>query len=202
MKGQSGRLAVDVKRLAESLGPLPSSASRPALIVLVGLPGTGKSYFAAGLAQKLEAVILESDALRKALFSPPEYSWQESAYLFRVIHRLIDSLLRQRASVILDATNLTESAREHLYAIAARNSAKAIVVFTTAPPELVHARLNRRVDTHAGYSDADWTVYRKMAPTVERIRRPHFTADTSNDIGPVIDRVVVESRLATEMSPA
>jgi predicted kinase len=202
MKRPGGRLAADVKRLAKGLGPLPGCTPTPALIVLVGLPGTGKSFFSARLAQRMEAAILESDALRKALFSSPSYSWEESAYLFSVIHKLIEQLLRQGMSVILDATNLAESAREHLYEIAERCKARLILVRTTAPPGLVHARLDGRGATHASRSDADWSVYQKMAHGVERIRRPHFTVDTSRDIEPVINRVVESVLLAPEPSRA
>lgn len=65
------RLVSDVQLLTESLGQLPEPAVKPAFIVVSGLPGTGKSYFCRKLAERLQFIILESDALRKALFSSP-----------------------------------------------------------------------------------------------------------------------------------
>jgi len=44
----------------------------------------------------------------------------------------------------------------------------------------------------ADSSEADWDVYRKMEPTVEKIRRHHLVVDTTRDIGPALDRVVRE----------
>src|SRR5947207_952910 len=74
----------DVVRLRETLGELPAAAGEPALVTLTGLPGTGKSFFAARLREALggRAVVLESDALRKALVARPTYSLPESARLF------------------------------------------------------------------------------------------------------------------------
>ena len=59
------RLAADVARLAESLVNIPGPVAGPTLVVVSGLPGTGKSYFSARLAEKLDFLVLESDALRK-----------------------------------------------------------------------------------------------------------------------------------------
>ena len=80
---QDTQLVSDAQRLAENLGQLPELVAKPSLIVVSGLPGTGKSYFSNKLAERLPLIILESDALRKALFPSPSYSPQESSRLFR-----------------------------------------------------------------------------------------------------------------------
>ena len=76
----------DAKRLWESLEQLPEAVVKPALIVVSGLPGTGKSYFCRKLAERLPVITLESDALRKTLFTSPTYSLLESSRLFQAIH--------------------------------------------------------------------------------------------------------------------
>jgi len=185
------QLISDVKRLAESLVKLPEPVVKPTFIVVSGLPGTGKSYFCGKLAERLRFVVLESDALRKTLFPVPGYSPEESARLFRALHRLIEGLLKKGVSLILDATNLSERNRERLYNIADRLEAKLVLVRVEAPPEVVYARLKSRVGG-ADKSDADWSVYQKMKPAVERIRRNHYAVDTSRDITPVLDKIVRE----------
>jgi len=70
------QLISDVQRLTESVGELPEPLAEPTFIVVSGLPGTGKTYFCNKLAERLPFVILESDVLRKALFSSPSYSSQ------------------------------------------------------------------------------------------------------------------------------
>jgi predicted kinase len=192
---EDSQLSSDVGRLAASLGKLPEAVVKSAFIVVSGLPGTGKTYFCTRLAERLRFVVLESDALRKTLFTSPSYSPEESARLFRALHQLIETLLKKGISLILDATNLSERNRERLYSIAGRLDAKLVLVRVEAPPEVVYQRLKSRVGgAGAGNSDADWSVYQKMKSTVDRIGRNHYAVDTSRDITPVLDKIVREVR--------
>ena len=188
------QLISDVQRLTESVGELPEPLAEPTFIVVSGLPGTGKTYFCNKLAERLPFVILESDALRKALFSPPNYSSKESSHLFRAIHHLIERLLKKGISLILDATNLSEQHREYLYSIADRLDVKLILVRVEAPPQVVYERLKTRQENSGNKSDAEWAVYQRMKPSVQKIRRNHFAVDTSRDITPVLDKIVREVR--------
>jgi predicted kinase len=189
------QLVSDLQRLTDGLGELPEPVVKPAFVAVSGLPGTGKSYFCAKLAERLPLVILESDALRKTLFSPPSYSPEESAHLFRILHLLIERLLKKGIPLILDATNLSERDRERLYNIAGRHDARLILVRIEAPPELVYQRLKARENggDSGNNSDADWEVYRKMKPSVEKISRKHYVVDSSRDIVSVLDKVVREA---------
>ena len=188
------QLVSDVQRLIENLGQLPEPLAEPVFIVVSGLPGTGKSYFCSQLAERLAVVILETDALRKALFSSPSYSSQESFRLFRACHLLIETLLKKGISLIFDATNLSERNREHLYSIADRLDVKLVLVRVEAPPQVVYDRLKARQENSGSKSDADWTVYQRMKPSVQKIHRNHYAVDTSRDIAPVIDKIVREVR--------
>jgi predicted kinase len=184
----------DVHVLRQSIEGFPEPVVAPAFVVVSGLPGTGKSYFCRELAEKAAFCVLESDALRKTLFSSPVYSMEESNYLFRVCHRLIEDLLNQGIPVIFDATNLSEYNREQLYRISDRAGAKLILVSVEAPAELVYERLQVRKSTPDpdDKSDADWAIYQKMRPVVDLIKRNHFVVDTSRDIRPVIKKIVRE----------
>jgi predicted kinase len=189
---ENAQLEADVERLAESLGQLPEPVAKPTLVAVSGLPGTGKSYFSTRLAERLPFVILESDALRKILFPRPTYSAEESTRLFRVVHCLIERLLKRGIPVILDATNLSERHREYLYSIAEHLGVKLILVRVEAPPELVAGRLHQRQEIRESKSDADWMVYQRMKSSVEEIQRRHYAVDTSRDITPVLDKIVKE----------
>ena len=190
---QQDQLLSSVERLTESLGQLPEPEAKPTFIAVSGLPGTGKSYFCGELAERLSFVILESDALRKALSPSPGYSRQESAHLFQAVHLLIERLLKRGIPLILDATNLSERYRERLYHIADRLDVKLILVRVEAPPELVQERLKTRQENPETRSDADWAVYQRMKPTVQKISHNHYVVDTSRDIAPVLDKIVREA---------
>ena len=189
---ESSQLVSDVKRLIDSLGELPEPMVKPAFIVVSGLPGTGKSHFCSRLTKRIPLVILESDALRKVLFPSPAYSIEESSYLFRACHLLVEKLLEGGVPLILDATNLSERHRERLYSIADHLDVKLILVRVEAPPEVVQERLKARRREPENKSDADWKVYQRMRPTVQKMGRNHYAVDTSRDITPVLDKIVRE----------
>jgi len=191
---QPGQLLADVERLTEGLGQLPEPMAEPCFIAISGLPGTGKSYFCGQLAERLPFLVLESDALRKVLFPMPGYSRQESSRLFRAIHILIERLLKKGVPIILDATNLSERYREHLYSIAERLNVKLILVRVEAPPEVVRERIKSRLEDRGVRSDADWTVYQRMERTVQRICRNHYVVDTSRDVTLVLNKIVRDAR--------
>ena len=179
----------DSRRIEASLGPLPPPVSNPALVVTVGLPGSGKSYFTRRLQERSPLVRLESDALRRLLFGRPAYSREESARLFTTCHRVIDRLLASGRSVVLDATNLREVHRRHLYAIARRRGARLFLVRLRAPVAVVRRRLEHRTQT-PGLSEAGYEVYLRMRRQAEPLRHPHITVDTAADIEPALDALV------------
>ncbi len=186
------QVAARVKKLTETLGPLPEPAAYPVFIVLSGLPGSGKSYFSHRLAERIPVVILESDALRKTLFPHPVYTPRESGLLFEAIHVLTGHLLGQGISVVLDATNLSERHRETLYRIADRHGAKLVIVYLEAPPEVIKERLAARGADPNAVSDADWAVYEKMLGSVEKIGRRHFVINTAEDSSPALEKIIRE----------
>lgn len=189
---EQAQIVSDIEKLAGSLGELPELVAKPVLVVVSGLPGTGKSYFCRRLAERLPSVTLESDALRRVLFPWPSYSLPESARLFKTIRFLIEKLLKKGVSLILDATNLSERYREYFYSIAGRLEVKLILVRVEAPPSVVKERLRARHKNLEEKSDADWEVYRKMKHSVEKISRKHYAVDTSRDIAPVLDKIMRE----------
>jgi len=185
----------DTEKLLENLEQLPEPVVKPALVVVSGLPGTGKSHFCRQLAERTPIIIMESDVMRKTLFPSPIYSATESVRLFQAIHHLIEHLLKKGISLVLDATNLSERNRERLYHIAYQLNAKLVMVRVEAPPEVVQERLRNRADgtgSEEDQSEADWAVFQRMKTSVQQIRRHHFAVDTSRDIAPVLDKVVRE----------
>ena len=78
----------------------------PVLVVVSGLPGTGKSHFSSRLVEQVPLLVLESANLRQVLFPELTYSTVESARLFEACHQLMANLLEEGVPILLDATNL------------------------------------------------------------------------------------------------
>ena len=172
------------------------TTSRPALILISGLPGTGKSHLSRLIAQALPVAVISTDFVRKTLFPRPTYSAEESAFVYQVCHALIESLLSSGHRIVFDGTNLVESNREVLYRLADRAQARLIIVRVVAPDHVALDRLAGRASNKdpADWSDADELVYERMKPTEQPIRRNHFVVDTSKDVGGAVARIVREAR--------
>jgi predicted kinase len=194
VEDQPDQLLEDARRIQECVQPLPPARSTAALVVVSGLPGSGKSYFCRRLSSRHPIARLESDALRKALFGQPTHSPEESRRLFAACHYVLDRLLGAGISALLDATNLREVHRRRLYAIADRHGAKLVLVSLRAPAAVVEERLaarSRRADPQ-DISDAGPEVYQRMLSSDEPIERPHIVVDTSADIEPAVEAVLRE----------
>lgn len=194
-----------VARILETLGPRPEPVTHPALVLMAGLPGSGKSTFARRLAQATGATVLESDALRSQLFEAPTHDGTESRALFAALFDVAGLLLRAGHTVIIDATNLKRSDRSPARELATATGARLIIVQTTAPEAVIVERLRRRrsgLDPN-DRSQAGEAVYRHMAEEAQPITEDHWQIDTSDELGSESSllRLVEELRLSGGCRP-
>ena len=194
-KQTSYRRRKDLATLASALATLPPSVARPALVMLSGLPGSGKSHLAREIVARYPLAVVASDALRRALVKRPTYSQKESARLFSAVHALLEDLLSRGVPAMLDATNLKEAHRRPVYDVAERTGARLLVVEVRARDKIVRGRLHARRarEDPADVSEATVEVYKMMREDAEPITRPHIVVDTSADhLGSSVDRIVSE----------
>jgi predicted kinase len=188
------RREADVARLrADLLGQAPSTRA-PALILLSGLPGTGKSHLAEALASRYGLLVLRSDEVRKALYPTPRYSRAENGRVYLTCYALVESLLADGHGLVFDATNLLRRGRRRAEKAARTQGARFMTIVTTSPPEVVAERLRRRAagQSAAYSSDADWQVHERLAGTMETISAASESAlvvDTSAGLEPAYDAV-------------
>ncbi|MEE8454441.1 MAG: AAA family ATPase, partial [Limibaculum sp.] len=167
------------------------TAKPPArLIAAGGLSGSGKSTLAWALAERLGAVVLRSDAIRKGLWGvehaeklPREaYAAEVTARVYRAMLVRARMVLDGGATVILDAAHLKAEERDRAGALAAQAGAAFDGFWLDAPVERLKARVTARgLGREADASDADARVVEKQ---------------TGYDLGPIRWQ-----RLAAESSP-
>jgi predicted kinase len=109
----------------------------PALVVLVGAAGAGKSTLAARWFAPGE--ILSSDAFREVVAGDPaDQSATRSA--FGILHQALVRRLAQRRLTVVDATNVRGYARQALVRRAAVAGIPAFAIVLDLPPALVLGR--------------------------------------------------------------
>ena len=87
------------------------------VILVLGLPGSGKSYFAERLAQKIHAEYLNSDQIRKEMFPDRTYSDSEKARVYEALLKKMQEAIDKEKDVVLDATFYKNKIRECLDAL-------------------------------------------------------------------------------------
>ncbi len=132
--------------------------SRPALVVVYGLMGTGKSSLSKWLLDRYGYILLRSDVVRKKLAGLAEhsavregynqglYAPQVSARTYEEMFRRAEGFLAAGLSVVLDGSFKRRAEREMAAALAARCGAEILFIQTVCRPEAQARRLaNRQV---------------------------------------------------------
>ncbi len=163
----------------------------PALILLSGLPGSGKTTFAQRLAELLAFEHIESDAIRRSIADHPTYSAEESGTVFRRAEELAARALENGRHALVDATNLSNRDRKRFFRLADRTGANLIAVRLTAPGTVIRERLAK---PRNGWSEAGLPVYEAMRDRGQPFPMPAVVADTRFDLAPSLELV---TRLAT-----
>lgn len=78
------------------------SLSKPHVIVMVGIPGAGKSTFAEHFAETFNAPLVSFGRLRQELFNQPTHSSDEQAIISRVSDYMLNELYKTNRTIILD----------------------------------------------------------------------------------------------------
>lgn len=153
-----------VAQLRDEIGVPTTPAGRAALVMLMGLPGVGKSYCGRLLAERLGAAHVATDHLRSRLFIAASYADDENAAVFGIAEALVDELLGEAHTVVLDATHLLSRYRAPAERVAVARGAPVHHVLVTSDDAAVRARLASRANDRADgdHSDADVSVYERM----------------------------------------
>jgi predicted kinase len=141
---------------------LAETTSKPLIVLLVGLPGSGKSTW---VQSKSPSGVLSSDTLRELLSDNPD-NQNIHARVFRVLRYLLKHRLEQRRPVTyVDATNLTPYERRPYVKLADLFDAEIEAVFFDVPVDECITRNRAR-----GRVVPDEVIH-KMA---ERLVAPHL----------------------------
>lgn len=118
----------------------------PRLIMMKGLPASGKSTIAESLQKEVypDAVRVNKDLLRKMLHFG-EYSWRHEAVVSDIEELIVHEMLGLSFDVIVDDTNLTDYHKDKWEEIAKQNNAIFIISeMNTTWEECVDRDANRK----------------------------------------------------------
>lgn len=119
-------------------------ASHPVFIMLYGLPGAGKTFFARQLCEKFQAAHVQADRIRFELFEQPRYDKQENEVVTQLTNYMASEFLQAGMSVVCDANAMRLSQRRALRDIARKSHATPLLVWLQIDADSAFARTTKR----------------------------------------------------------
>jgi predicted kinase len=163
---------------------LDTPFARPggSLLVMVGLPGTGKSLIVENLTMSMPAAVISTDFVRRYMRNNPTYTAAEMMFVYQVCHLVIELRLSRGQRVIFDGTNHAAARRQQLFEIARKQNSPLAVCQVQASEIVIRERLLSRKSGNrrdSDMSDAGWSVYQWMVAAQEPIVHDHLILDTT-----------------------
>ena len=146
------------------------------IVIVFGLPGSGKSYFASRLAKMINAGYVNSDKLRKEMFFERVYSEHEKAMVYNNMLEQMKEAMQQNKNLVLDATFHKKDTRE-LFVEEMRGKGDILFIEVWADEEVIR----ERVKEERLYSEADFEVYQFISKHNEPLDVPHLILKSTND---------------------
>lgn len=87
----------------------------PECIILMGLPGTGKSYVSGYLHEKYGYTVLSGENITYALFGNTKCKAEQYSQAYEILHILARELLKHGYKIVVDGTNLQYAHRKQTY---------------------------------------------------------------------------------------
>jgi uncharacterized protein len=144
------------------------------LLVMTGLPASGKTTLARALATRLGLMHLSTDVVRKrraslvatdpasSPFRSGIYSEDSTRKTYAALRRRARTWLRRGVSVVLDGTFGDRKQRSLVRQLADREGARFLLVQTVCDEESARLRVEKREIDPARVSDADWDVRQQL----------------------------------------
>ena len=143
----------------------------PLLILVIGYPGAGKTFFSRQLAEQYNLPRISEDAIRFELFEKPQFNAQEADIISRVQDITLQEVLKTERTVIVEGTNLRTSERNHIYSLAQSNGYRTITVWlqTDLQTSAFRAKKRDRRNPDSKYAFAiDMPTFEKFRSSLQR----------------------------------
>jgi predicted kinase len=164
------------------------------IVIMAGLPGTGKSTLSRALAQRLPGAVLDKDAIRAALFQPAyiEYSRAQDDLCQEIMLQSGGYLLSKDAElqVLLDGRTFSRRyQRERVIEFCSQVRTAWATLECVCAEETALGRLAAAANTHPAANRTP-ELYREIRRTWEPIDHPKLLIDTDSSLESCVDRAL------------
>jgi len=164
------------------------------VVIMAGLPGTGKSTVARSLAQRLPGTVLDKDMIRAALFTPAyvEYSRVQDDFCQQIMLQTAAYLLGRNLSpyVVLDGRTFSRRyQREQVLEFCSQLQAGWAILECVCSEQTALARLEKAAaeKTHSATNRTP-DLYHQVQKAWEPIDHPKLVIDTEATLDSCVGR--------------
>jgi predicted kinase len=146
------------------------------IVIVFGLPGSGKSFFASRLAGIINADYINSDRIRKEMFKKRTYSEQEKAAVYHAMLEKMKEAIHQSRNLVLDATFHKSETRKPF--IEEPEGKESIFVIEVIADENI---TRKRLKKNRPDSEADFEVYKLIKQQYEPLNKKHLLLESTDE---------------------
>lgn len=128
------------------------------LILVFGLPGTGKTFFSDWLSTELNAIYLNTDIIRTEKGFRGKYDKKTKHLVYEILAKETEKHLRAGSDVIVDGTFHKLERRKMMSEIANETGHNMYMIEIKASEETVKKRIKKK----RKYSEAGYEIYKKI----------------------------------------
>jgi predicted kinase len=152
------------------------------LIIISGLPVSGKSTLAEGIAKKIKLPLFSVDPIESSIIkSGIKRSFETGLAAYLIAEKLASEQLNSGLSVIIDAVNPVKEAREMWRNLSKKYHAELIVIECVLDNNLHKKRVESRIRNMPGIPEVTWKDVKKRQKKYLKWREKRLVLDTSNN---------------------
>jgi adenylylsulfate kinase len=164
------------------------------IVIMAGLPGTGKSTLAQALAEATSGVVLNKDDIRSTLFAPNEieYSTEQDDFCLKVMLESAAYLFRKdlQRMIFIDGRPFSKTQQLQQVLDAAEELKQGWKILECVySPDAARKRLQEQNETHPA-ANRNYELYLKMKANWQEIVLPKTIIDTNQDLSSCIKQAL------------
>ncbi len=146
------------------------------IVIVFGLPGSGKSYFASRFANVINAEYINSDRVRKEMFQKRVYSDDEKKAVYNKMLEQMKESIKQKKDLVLDGTFHKKNIRE-IFVEEMKGHGGILFIEIKADENIIRERLKKE----RPYSEANFEIYQLISRQNESLAEPHLILKSTDD---------------------